>query len=146
MTAELRQATRSDAEAICDLLSGLYAGDLGADFRSTVEAFLSENGSFAVIAEHGSQPVGILLARQRLELDFECRGAVIDAIVVKESHRGHGIGRLLFDALSKWATENGCGGILVPAGRGGFWEAVGMKGYEVRRYWRTLVSDNMDRA
>jgi len=63
---------------------------------------------------------------------------------VKESHRGRGIGRLLFDALAKWAMENACGGILVPGGREGFWEAVGMKRYDVRRYWWTLINEKRD--
>jgi len=133
-----RRTRLSDIEQLMPLLTELYHGDVGPELIDIVRQFIQNDECYPLIAELNNQIIGFFLGTHRLEIDFECRAAIIEAVVVRKGYQGKGIGKRMLDSFMQWAREKGCKGILVPCGRKGFHEKMGFERYDVKRYWKWL--------
>ena len=69
--------------------------------------------------------VGLLIGSYRLDIDYECRAGLIDAIVVTKELQGRGLGRALIGGFAEWAGNEGCTTLQVINGAREFFEAMG---------------------
>ena len=65
-------------------------------------------GAFSVLAFSDSTAVGLVNCFQTLST-FKCRPLVnIHDVIVRESHRGHGLAERMLDIVQQHAKETGC--------------------------------------
>lgn len=133
-----RRARLSDIEQLMPLLIELYHGDVSPGLIDIVKQFIQNGECYQLIVEANSQVIAFFLGTHRLEIDFECRAAIIEEVVVQKKYQSKGIGKKMLDSFMQWAREKGCKGILVPCGRKGFYEKMGFERYDVKRYWKWL--------
>ena len=126
MHVTIRPAECPDSEAIISLLRVLYKNDVGPEFSGLVQEYL-DSPSHLVLLAMRDRPIGVLIGSYRLDIDYECRAGLVDAIVVEESVRNHGIGRNLVRAFTRWARGRGCTMLQVVNPNEGFFEALGFK-------------------
>lgn len=139
-TVTYRQPVAADAEGIFELLLKLYNGDAGDGLQDILAQFLSSQDYFTVVAcLPDGKLAGFMAGSTRLEPDFECRAGIIEELFVGKEVREQGIGKAMLEQFSAWCRERGCKGLLVPAGREGFYEALGFEKHIVRRYWKELA-------
>lgn len=107
---QVRLIQPSDAGAVRELLL-----QLGYDVRigvvaARIEAVLSADQHYAAIAQRHGTAVGLihLFARPALEKPSE---AVVQMLVVEQSLRGLGIGKMLMAEAETWARTNRLGGV-----------------------------------
>ena len=91
----IRNATVDDYSLCFPLLTSLYHGDIGKDFRKTFESCVTGDSSLVLLAQSQGDLVGILIGSYQMDIDWEGRTARIDAIIVNEKHRRTGIGKQL---------------------------------------------------
>ena len=130
MTDDLsvRHATPADFPACLPLLSDLHHGDIGDTMQACFAEFCTAPHAVALIARQGEQVIGLIAGTEVPDLDFEAHVATVNAVVVKERFRRHGVGRALIEAFAQWARERNCVAILQTTGRveaGRFLEALG---------------------
>jgi GNAT superfamily N-acetyltransferase len=91
-------------------LAPLYAyRDLDAALRDDVDAILSSEGSIALVAERGEEPIGYITGHVETDLRrVLARKGVIEDWYVVEAERGHGVGRLLVETILDIFRELGC--------------------------------------
>jgi|SRR6185436_10835368 len=110
MTVEiiLRRAKAGDAPRIAEL-SGQLGYPSSSKEMSDRLAVLSQDPAHAIIvAEPGDRSIqGWIHVMALMHLESGVF-AEIAGLVVDESHRGKGAGKLLVDAGEKWAREFGC--------------------------------------
>jgi GNAT superfamily N-acetyltransferase len=138
----IRSAAAADAPTIAALL-----GELGypADARSVAArlAPLLPRGDMAIlVAELEGAVVGLGSVFLLPVLHENGARAMITALVVSESTRRRGVGRLLVRSLQAFARENGCTRIIVTtanhrADAHQFYEDIGFS-WTGRRYGSTL--------
>lgn len=104
----IRSAKVSDYSRCLPLLTSLYHGDIGTDFRKTFESYIIGDDSLVLLAQSRAGIVGILIGSRRMDIDWEGKTAGIDAIVVSEKHRRTGIGEQLVNRFVKLAQRQGC--------------------------------------
>ena len=104
----IRNAEVGDYSRCLPLLTSLYHGDIGTDFRKTFESYVVEDDSMVLLAQSRRGVVGILIGSCQMDIDWEGRTARIDAIVVSEKHRRSGIGKKLVSRFIKLAQRQGC--------------------------------------
>jgi len=104
----IRAARADDYFACLPLLTSLYHGDIGTNFKQTFESFVLEKDSTVVLAEHPNKVIGILIGSCYLDVDWEGKVAKIDALIIDEAFRRMGIGRRLFECFVSWARERRC--------------------------------------
>ena len=122
----IRPAERADLEPIISLLRVLYKNDVGQELSGLVQEYL-DSPSHLVLLAMRDRPIGVLIGSYRLDIDYECRAGLVDAIVVEESVRNQGIGRNLVRAFTRWARRRGCTMLQVVNPNEGFFEALGFK-------------------
>jgi len=122
----IRSADRADLEPIISLLRVLYKNDVGQELSGLVQEYL-DSPSHLVLLAMRDRPIGVLIGSYRLDIDYECRAGLVDAIVVEESVRNQGIGRSLVRAFTRWARDRGCTMLQVVNPNEGFFETVGFK-------------------
>jgi predicted N-acetyltransferase YhbS len=135
MTIQIRRASEADAESVAELLAVLYKGDIGRNLSALVREYLVSGDHAVLVAERQSQVVGLLIGSQRLDIDWECRAALVDAIVVRESARGQGIGRSLMREFCSWARQRGCTVVQVVNPNEGFFGSLGLTDRKAR-FWQ----------
>ena len=104
----IRNATVGDISLCFPLLTSLYHGDIGSDFRKTFESYVTGDSSVVLLALSQNQLVGILIGSIQLDIDWEGKTARIDAIIVNEKHRRTGIGKQLANRFFTLAKERRC--------------------------------------
>jgi ribosomal protein S18 acetylase RimI-like enzyme len=91
----IRTAKLDDYFACLPLLTLLYHGDIGPDFKHTFENFLNHKDCIVLLAEHSNKVIGILVGSYHVDIDWEGRIATIDAVIVDEDFRRMEIGKRL---------------------------------------------------
>lgn len=123
----IRSAREKDFNHIISLLTVLYKDDIGQGLKDIVREYVSFSTHCVLIAIAGNQVVGILIGSYRLDIDYECRAGFIDAIIVDEKMRNHGIGKKLMKQFSEWAQIKQCTVMQVLNGNRLFFEPLGFK-------------------
>lgn len=100
----IRKAKADDYSLCLPLLTSLYHGDIGTDFKKTFETFVTDDSNVVLLAQSQGILAGILIGSYQTDIDWEGKTARIDAIIVDEKYRRTGIGKALvhdFVALAK---------------------------------------------
>ena len=102
----IRIADEQDAAAIACLAEQLGYHTSVRQVEKRLEAVLASRDHAVFVACFDNEVVGWahVFVEQRVESD---PFAEIGGFVVAQSHRRHGIGRLLLQAAEKWASESG---------------------------------------
>jgi L-amino acid N-acyltransferase YncA len=104
----IHNAEVGDYSRCLPLLTLLYHGDIGTDFKKTFVSYVRDDDSMVLLAESRREVVGILIGSCQMDIDWEGRTARIDAIVVSEKHRRIGIGEQLAKGFITLAHKQGC--------------------------------------
>ena len=119
-------AQPDELPSVIALLSVLYKGDVGHELAGLVQEYVNSPGHVVLLAVR-DRPVGVLVGSYRLDVDYECRAGLVDAIVVEPSQRRQGIGKALIAEFTLWARERGCTMLQVINPNEGFFEAAGFE-------------------
>jgi len=87
MEVKLRSGTRNDIERLMPLFRDLYRGDIGKHFVEILGEYIESENHVTIVAEDGSNILGVLVGSYRLDMDYECRAGFVDAIVVDKQFR-----------------------------------------------------------
>lgn len=141
MPPTIRDARAADAAAIAELLGELGYPAAGAAVASRLERLVIV-GDRVVVADLDGKVVGLAHLHVSPTIEHERPAGKLGALVVAESHRGQGIGRLLVEAVEQEATARGCGIFFVTTAERrddahSFYESLGLE-QTGRRYGRTL--------
>ena len=101
----VRNAEVGDYSRCLPLLTLLYHGDIGTDFKKTFESFITGDNSMVLLAQSRRGVVGILIGSCQMDIDWEGKTARIDAIFVTEKHRRTGIGKQLVNRFINLAQR-----------------------------------------
>lgn len=104
---KIREAKVDDYSACLPLLTALYHGDIGPDFRRTFEDFVESETGIVLIAEN-TTVLGVLVGSYHMDIDWEGETARIDAIIVDKPHRKQRIGTELMWHFIAEARRKGC--------------------------------------
>jgi len=121
-------------------LSVLYKGDVGVGLRRLVREYMSTAGHAVLVAHDGSEILGLLVGSARLDIDWECRAALVDAVVVRETQRRRGIGRALVRQFCTWARERECSVLQVVNPNEEFFGGLGLADRKAR-FWQSNLDD-----
>jgi GNAT superfamily N-acetyltransferase len=112
----IRQGTAADVPAAFALIQELALFEKAPhEVENTIEQMLADGfGPHPVygflVAEIDNRVVGISLYYYRYST-WKGKRLYLEDLIVTESYRGKGIGKLLFDATIDFARENACNGI-----------------------------------
>ncbi len=106
-STKIRMAEVDDYSACLPLLTALYHGDIGSDFKRTFEDFVESEHGIVLIAEN-TKVLGVLVGSYHLDIDWEGKTAKIDAIIVDEPYRKKGIGTELVRHFLAEARRKDC--------------------------------------
>ncbi|MEW6357285.1 MAG: GNAT family N-acetyltransferase [Planctomycetota bacterium] len=158
MTFNIRKATEKDYAAVCALFAegdGMHREALPHVFRDpgaparTKEFFtetIKNSDAVLFVAEQDGKLIGMIHAVLRsapaIPLFVPRRYAVIDNVVVEESHRRSGIGAALMEHVHRWAFEKGVTQVELNVwefneGAIAFYEKLGYTTAS-RKMWKTL--------
>lgn len=109
----IRPATMADLDALAELLNLLFT--LEADFAPEpakqhrgLELMLNRPAERCVmVAESEGRVIGMCTAQLLVSTAEGGVAALIEDMVLREAHRGQGIGRRLLTAVENWALEHG---------------------------------------
>lgn len=137
----IRPATAADADAIGRLLGELGYPTAPADVPARLAAVEREGGA-ALVAEGAEELLAVATVARQVSLHRAGPGAYITAFVVDERARGRGVGRMLLEAVERWACEHGHVRLTVTShenrsGAHAFYERAGLP-YTGRRFSRSL--------
>ena len=121
MEAVIREAVREDFDGVFELILELRE-KLGVKktieeerIRAIFHRLLSSADSLVYIAETGGRLVGLMSLSLDETLGKDRPFVNIYELVVTESHRGEGIGKLFVDEAFNWAERMGCCEVAVSA-------------------------------
>jgi GNAT superfamily N-acetyltransferase len=131
-TAELRDATAGDAEAIAALLSELGYPVSATTAAELLAVFADDPRSRVQVAELTGQVAGLVATHVVPRLDADARSCRIVDLVVAQRHRRNGIGSALIDAAEAEARRQHCARLDLSSGdwrpdAHGFYERVGFE-------------------
>jgi GNAT superfamily N-acetyltransferase len=109
----IRPAGSIDFRAIAALLGELGYPALPEEIPGRLERLLAGNQAVALIALDGSEVIGLVSLHLFSVLHDSAPVALVTALVVTESARRGGAGRLLIGAAEAHARASGCARILV---------------------------------
>ena len=101
----IRPASAADCSHIVELFDQLGYSVTAAEVASRLPPLLGDDSN-AVLVAATDRPVGLIHVAITRALESD-PFAVIQALVVDESHRGRGIGAQLVDAAEEWAHSRG---------------------------------------
>ena len=134
----LRSAVTADAPAITDLLAQLGYSHAVADVAERLTTLAQTGADPALVASaDDGRIVGVIALHIARMLFYPLPVARITTLVVDEVARGRGIGRVLVEAASALAGEQGCGLVeLTTALRRedaqAFYRTLGFEGTSIR--------------
>jgi GNAT superfamily N-acetyltransferase len=137
---DVRPASANDASAIAGL-----AGDLAhsfpferLNFDASFAALVKADDACLLVAVQDGETLGYLLGFRHLTFYANGPVAKVEEILVRDVHRGLGVGRALMDAFEQWARERKCALVALATRRAGpFYQALG---YEASAtYFRKLL-------
>lgn len=110
--AIIRPARAGDIEVMVSLLRLLFT--IEEDFevdeerqRQGLALMLDNRQGLLLVAEFEGQVVGMCSGQIVISTAEGGPALLIEDVIVREGFRGHGIGRLLVDALGEWAAAQG---------------------------------------
>jgi GNAT superfamily N-acetyltransferase len=107
----LRKPNDNDVETLAELMSQLgYPCDPG-DTRGRVEKLIHDPSVLLTVAEHEGKVVGVVTGHILNAIHKSEPVALLTALVVLESARGLGIGKLLVSHVEGWARDHGASAI-----------------------------------
>jgi GNAT superfamily N-acetyltransferase len=139
---DVRPASANDALAIAGL-----AGDLAhsfpferLSFDASFAALVNADDACLLVAVQDGETLGYLLGFRHLTFYANGPVAKVEEILVRDVHRGLGVGRALMDAFEQWARERKCALVALATRRAGpFYQSLG---YEASAtYLRKLLPD-----
>jgi GNAT superfamily N-acetyltransferase len=113
MSIVVRVATPADLDPLVRLLGCLFS--IEADFRPDpvrqrrgLEQMLEAPEQRCVlVAERGGKAIGMVTAQLLVSTAEGGPAALVEDMVVEESHRRSGVGRALLEGIGAWAAERG---------------------------------------
>jgi GNAT superfamily N-acetyltransferase len=139
---QIRSATAPDAAEIAPLLGQLgYPSTAEDTFRRLVTLTKSESAA-TLVATESNRVVGVATVQYIPVLHANEPVAQLMLLVVAETHRRRGIGRLLTERVEQWAVDRGCARMLVVtalerADAHAFYESLGYH-HTARRYVKRI--------
>ncbi len=128
MHLRVRLAECPDLNGIMGLLSVLYKEDVGKHLRNLVEEYVVSPDHVVFLATNETDVVaGVLIGSYRIDIDYECRAAFLNAIIVEETMRRQGIGKMMMQEFTHWAAGKNCTVLQVLNGRREFFEGIGFR-------------------
>jgi GNAT superfamily N-acetyltransferase len=109
----VRTAQRGDADALARLCTQMGYPAQPADMPARIERLENDASASALVAVDDANVVGLITTHLRHTMNHAAPLAQITLLVVDESRRGAGIGRVLVNAAEGWARERGCKRIVV---------------------------------
>jgi ribosomal protein S18 acetylase RimI-like enzyme len=111
----IREAAAEDVPWICRLIHALAdaLGEQSLVSEDRVAEFLRFPGSGALVVEDNGPLVGLLSYSVRPNLYHGGPTALIEELIVDESHRGRGIGGILLGEFLRRMEESGCAEVSV---------------------------------
>jgi GNAT superfamily N-acetyltransferase len=136
----IRGAGAGDADAVAALAHELAQSFpfSRVTFDLSFPALLAAEDTCLLVAVAGEECVGYLLGFAHLT--FYANGSVgwVEEVLVRQEHRGHGVGRALMNAFEAWARERGCALVALATRRAApFYLALGYQ--ESAAYLRKLL-------
>jgi GNAT superfamily N-acetyltransferase len=104
---QVRDAKASDAPRLVELIRELGPEIDEKQVRKNLGA-LKKSGDTPLVATLGKEVVGMCGVGHRVAVHRPAPLGRITALVVSETARGHGIGRLLVEAAEEWMRKRGC--------------------------------------
>jgi GNAT superfamily N-acetyltransferase len=104
----VREAGPEDARDVARLLGQLGYSAAAAEVALRIERFRESRADLLLVAETGGRVVALASLHVSMALEYEGDAGKLSAIVVDESARGRGIGRILVDAVEREARRRGC--------------------------------------
>lgn len=107
----IRPARAADIDTLILLLRALFAieADFAADEekqRSGLQMLLESKRACLLVAENESGIIGMCTGQMVISTAEGGPALLVEDVVVHESFRGRGVGRMLMEALQKWAAVN----------------------------------------
>jgi GNAT superfamily N-acetyltransferase len=109
---KIRPALHSDIEVLLHLLEALFS--IEQDFtpdrekqQRGLEMMLQAPQAYVVVAEHGGEIAGMATLQLLISTAEGAPSGLIEDVVVRDSHRGQGVGEALMKHLSTWAEKMG---------------------------------------
>ena len=137
MAVTVREATRSDAEAI-----GGLVGELGYPNSSGVRArlglWLEVPQRRLLVADQAGDVVGCLALTMTPRLESEKWWAQVVALVVAERARGRGVGRALVERAETLSHGAGCDAVIINSSR----RRTGAAAFYARLGYRDRCADH----
>jgi GNAT superfamily N-acetyltransferase len=95
-------------------------------FSACFHSKLTDSASYLALAEKEELLVGYISGQCHLAFYAGGKTAWVDEVLVTSRFRGQGIGRMLVEALERWARQQNCVLVsLATAGSRGFYELLG---------------------
>jgi GNAT superfamily N-acetyltransferase len=142
----IRPARREDSASLAKLSGQLGYPATTEIISSRLEAAAQDSSSIVLVAELPSGEIAGFsqFVHQRL-IEADPR-AEVAALVVDESLRGHGVGRLLLADGEQWARERGCNfanlrSNVIRAAAHSFYERLGYSHYKTQKAFRKDLSE-----
>jgi predicted N-acetyltransferase YhbS len=108
MEIQVRRATPGDADAIASLLHQLGYPAASAEVAGRLHRMSLDDRALVLVAGKDGKVVGLATAHILSVLNRSRDVAWLTALVVDESVRGTGVGRLLVKAVEDFARQSGC--------------------------------------
>jgi aminoglycoside 6'-N-acetyltransferase I len=105
---EIRAATNTDAQGLCDLLIAADQRISPQTLAARLDALRHAPGAALIAAEWGP-PIGIIMLHWFPTLDADQPTAQVTMLLVAPTERRRGIGRLLVKTAAQTARVAGCG-------------------------------------
>jgi GNAT superfamily N-acetyltransferase len=107
---QIRPATSEDAAVVASLAAALAQsfGFSRTNFDSSYAALLDTSDACLLVAAEDHDGVGYLLGVRYLTFYANGPVASVQEILVRDGHRGRGVGRALMEAFEGWAARQGC--------------------------------------
>jgi GNAT superfamily N-acetyltransferase len=142
----IRPATAADASAVAGLAAGLAQSFefSRASFDAHYPALLTAGNVCLLVAVTSPGPdgdcLGYLLGFEHLTFYANGPVAWAEEVMVRDGHRGQGVGRALMTAFERWARQRGCALVALATRRAApFYRSVGYQDSAV--YLRKVFGD-----
>lgn len=113
----IRQAGQADAVDIARLVTQLGYPTSPAEMAERLESILRRPEYITFVAEISAQVVGMIGAYVGYAIEFTGVYGRLTGIVVEESFRGRGIGKLLMEKVEAWLQDQGVKMVILTSGK-----------------------------